>query len=321
MPRDAYLSPYEIGGLSGYAAAQNIISTIALGRPTDTELIFYSSLFQAGVDRVVVIKEEVQDLKHFDIIPHKRCKILSSSDSTVTRDSVKNFFNTYLEADWFHRPEHLETLNLYCFLGDLLMSLRLGKPLLTSLALPDLAPLAVTLPLEIISPVQTLFKSVQTYDSIIAIPTKEFSKDRAQVIEEIMTSSGYTTLEEIHTELAQEHTKTESCLAHLRKLNQELYWRWKDFLRLKSSVIRVVRHLPELVEAISESSKAKIAKPLVEILSEAIPKTHGLIVYDASPLIEEGTIALLHQMIKAPQPDPEELARRVAQADQKIKSR
>jgi hypothetical protein len=209
---------------------------------------------------------------------------------------------------------------LRCFLGDLLTSFRLRRPLLSTMPLPDPAPLEVRLPLEILSPVQMLFQSLQSHTSVVAIPTQQLSKERLEVVDEIMASKSYATVEEIHAEILEKSSVMTSCMAHLEKANRELYWRWKDFLRLKSSVIRIIRDLPDVVEAIAGKARAGVAKPIIDVLSEMLRKEHGLIIYDASPLLEESLVRLALQMIKAPQPDNEEVARRVAEIEAERKS-
>lgn len=127
-----------------------------------------------------------------------------------------------------------------------------------------------------------------------------------------MTSAPYTAVAEIHHELTQKPSAAKSCLKHLEKASQALYWRWKDFLRLKSSMIRVIRHLPDLVEAMSGKKSVGAVKPLTELLATMIRKDHGLLIYDASPLLEESLVNLLHQVVRAPKPSAEEVERRVA---------
>ena len=312
MPRDAYLSTYAMGGLSGFCDAQDIVSRIGLGRPFDGKLVFYSSLFQAGIDRVVGVDQEIEQIQK-DPIPPKRHHVVACSDAAPLRKCLQAYFDYYLQPEWFRQREHLPTLSLASFLGDLLISLRLGRPLLTSLPLPDLAPLQVTLPLEILSPVQTLFQSIRTYESVVAIPTHEISKDRLEVVDEIMASGPYVTVEEIHNELVEKPSAAKSCLAHLEKASQALYWRWKDVLRLKSSVIRIVQQLPDIVEMISGKATAGATKPIVELLAQVLREGHGLLLYDAVPLLEESLVALARQLIKSPQPDAQELERRVAE--------
>jgi hypothetical protein len=91
MPRDAYMSPYAKGALGGYCSAQNIMSRICLGRPLDGELIFYSSLFQAGIDRVVIVDGEIESQK--DEIPERRRHIISCADTVKLRQSLDDYFN------------------------------------------------------------------------------------------------------------------------------------------------------------------------------------------------------------------------------------
>jgi hypothetical protein len=310
MPRDAYISPYEVGGLHGFCAVQNILSKVWLGRPFNGKIVFYSSLFQAGVDRVVAIKEEAQHFKA-DSLPPNRSYTLSCPQAEKVREALKEYFSHYLGPDWFRELDKLPVLNLWSFLGDLLTSFHLRKPLLRTLSTPDLAPLRATLPLEILSPVETLFRSVQKYDSLVAVPVHEISKDRLEVIDEIVGSQAYKTVEEVHEELATDPTALSTTLAQLEKVTQELQWRWKDFLRLKSSVIRIARHLPEVVEAIAGKDTAGISKPIIEVLSEVLKQGHGLLIYDASPLLDESLISLALQFTRSPRATEEELQRRL----------
>jgi hypothetical protein len=310
MPRDAYISPYEIGGLHGFCAGQNILSKVLLGRPFDGKIVFYSSLFQAGVDRVVAIIEEAQHFKADSLPPH-RSYTLSCPETEKVRQVLRDYFSNYLGADWFRQEDKLPILNLWCFLGDLLTSFHLGKPLLRTLSTPDLAPLRTTLPLEILSPVDVLFRSTQKYDSLVAVPVQEISKDRLEVIDEIMGSKAYKTVEEVHEELASKPTALSNTLAQLEKVTQELQWRWKDVLRLKSSIVRIASHLPDLVEAIAGKDKAGISKPIVEVLSEALKQRHGLLIYDASPLLDESLGSLMLQFTRSPKASNEEIERRL----------
>lgn len=310
MPRDAYFSPYAIGGLSGYCHGQDLFSKLVFGRPLDGKLVFYSSLFQAGIDRVVVVDQEFQQTGPEEI-PQNRLHVVPFENSSVLRESLRHYFDHYLPTDWFRKSEYEGALKLWAFLGDLLTSFHLRRPLLTTLSLPDLAPLQVTLPLEIISPVQTLFQSMQPYESVVAIPTFQINKDRVEVVDEIMASAPYQRLEEIHTQLLEEPSSVESCLATLEEASQELHWRWKDFLRLKSAVIRVGRHIPDLIEAFAGKGPASVAKPIAAVLEEALRREHGILIYDATPLLEESMTNLALQLVRGPKPDTKEIERRI----------
>src|ERR1700730_1582673 len=137
MPRDAYISPYAFGGLRGVSRGEEIMSRILLARPFDGKLIFYSSLFQAGIDRVVAIDEEIPYLgKH--AIPKKRYYAVACPDAMTIRQSLQAYFNRYLPPDWFRKFENFPIMSLQSFVGDLLVSYQLGKPLLSTLPLPDL---------------------------------------------------------------------------------------------------------------------------------------------------------------------------------------
>jgi hypothetical protein len=315
MPRDAYISPYEVGGLHGFCAGQNILAKVLLGRPYDGKLVFYCSLFQAGIDRVVTIKEEEQYLKREPISPG-RTYTLSCPEAERVRESFKAYFNHYLQPNWFQREDHRPVLSLWCFLGDVLTSYHLRKPLLRTLATPDLAPMRATLPLEILSPIDGLLKSVQKYDSLVAIPVHEIDKDRLEVIDEIIASNAYRRVEEVHQELAMNEAKISTTLAQLETVTEELQWRWKDVLRLKSSIIRIARTVPELVEAIAGKDKAGVAKPIVEVLAEVLKQRHGLLIYNAFPLLDESLVSLMLQFTRSPKPSDEELKRRLDDVQQ-----
>jgi hypothetical protein len=268
-----------------------------LGRSFDGELVFYSALFQAGIDRVVLINEEITEAlgaKKYPAIPERRYNLVACPKSSTIRNSLKTYFNRYLPpSERFPRVENMPIWGLWSFIGDLLTSYHLGKPLLLTLPLPDLAPLQVTLPLEILSPIQTLFASLQTYNSVIAVPTNEVSKEQVEVIDEIMASKGYEDIEQIHTKLIEKPSLTKSCLAQLQKASEALYWRWKDFLRLKSSVISILPHLSDFIELILGKTPAASAKTIAEALSVALKKEHGLLLYDASPLLNDSLEGLL----------------------------
>lgn len=177
-----------------------------------------------------------------------------------------------------------------------------------------MASLRSTLPLEI---GRNAFRSTENYDSVVAVPIHEINKDRLEVIDEIIGSNAYKTLEEVHESLLLDPTSTSKTLAQLEKVTQELRWRWKDLLRVKSSVIRIARQLPDVVEAIGDKQRASAAKPIIEILAELLERRHGLLIYDASPLLEESLVNLALQFTKGPKASEEELARRLEQVKQK----
>src|SRR5947207_7833785 len=104
MPRDAYISPYTIGGLNGFCTGQDALSRIALGRPFNGQIVFYSSLFQAGVDRIVGVDEELRDVS-MGSIPKKRLHVVACPESIAIRKSVREYFDHYLKEDWFRQRE------------------------------------------------------------------------------------------------------------------------------------------------------------------------------------------------------------------------
>jgi hypothetical protein len=309
MPRDAYISIYGLGGLDGFCEGMNIASKIGLGRSFNGKLIFYSSLFQAGLDRVIVGEEVPQDLRRQ--IPQHRLHVLPTAGYELFYLSIQAYFENYLGADWHWKPDYQDVGRLRYFLIDLLASFHLGRPLLTTLRMPDIAPLQVTLPLEILSPVKTLFRAIKAYDSVVALPTLEVSKQHLTIVEEIMASSAYRDVEEQHADLLGRPSKTKSCLAQLEKANQALYWKWKDFLRMKSSLIRVAHNVPDVIEAIFGKAPSSVAKPIFEMFAKKLRKEHGLLIYDASPLLKDTMMSLMNQVASSPESDAKELERRI----------
>ncbi|MFN0139658.1 MAG: hypothetical protein ACKVQW_06185 [Pyrinomonadaceae bacterium] len=215
MPRDAYISIYELGGLDGYCEGMNITSTIGLGRPFNGKFVFYSSLFQAGVDRIIVDEKVPQDLRKN--IPQRRLHISSSSGWDLAYRSVRAYFDNYLDAGWDRKPEHKAISRLLYFLTDLLVSFRLGRPLLTTLQLPDFAALRIVLPGEILLPAKTLFQNIKAYDSVVALPTLHVVKHQLDIFDEILASAAYRHVEEQHLELLLKPTVTRSRLRSLKR--------------------------------------------------------------------------------------------------------
>ena len=317
MPRDAYISLYSLGAVDGYCHGQNILSSIGLGRPFDGKIVFYSSLFQAGIDRVVVLEEDVKYIQA-DRLPERRLHVSQCSDASLLRSAIRSYFDHFLGPDWAAKVEALPIIGLECFLGDLLTSLRLGRPLLRATSYPDLPSLEVLLPLEILSPIQTLFESFRSFESVVAIPALSVSRDRLGVIDEIMASRRFKDVEEIHLALTSEPSSAPKYLIQLEKASKALYWGWKDFLRMKTSVIRLAQHVPAIIESLYGKGPSTITKPIIETLDHALHRDTSLLIYDAHPILQESAMALVYQMLKAPQPTSDELNSRVEEMKRKF---
>ena len=284
--------------MQGFCEGMNIASKIGLGRPVNGELVFYCSLFQAGIDRVIIGKEVPKDLRKQ--IPQHRFHVLPSADYWVILLSLQAYFEHYLGTAWDKKPEHKEIRLLRDFLADLLASFNLERPLVAIFGMPDIASLETTLPLEILLPVKALFRGIKAYDSAVALPTLEVSKQSLGVIEEVMASSAYRDVEEQHRALLLKPTAVKSCLVQLEKANKALYWKWKDFLRMKSSLVHVARDIPAIIEAFVGKAPSSVVKPIVDVLAEKLSKRQGLLIYDTKPILTDAMHSILYQSAKSP---------------------
>jgi hypothetical protein len=298
MPRDAYISYQGHVILFTFCHFHNIFSRILLERPLQGEMLFYSSLFQAGLDRVVTVEE---DGTHVFGAPSRRIKVFSLADRDLIRDSVNSYFDSYLGSNWLkeEKPEGTGIFRLREFLCDLLISYRLRRPLLAPLSIPSLAELSAFLPLEIFVPIEKLFKSITAYESVVAVPNMRVSREQLSIIDEILTSDDYGRVETAHAELLGSASR-ESCLIELEKASTALYWRWKDLLRIKSSVIRVINGIPAFIENFSGKAVSSVAALISTGLAERMAKDDSLVIYDASSVLHGLSESLMRQVAASP---------------------
>src|SRR5690242_18824301 len=130
MPREAYISAYGLGELKGWCRAQDLFSRFAVGRPLDGELVFYASLFQAGVDRLIVVDGEIDSVvmqKGYQV-PERRRKTVQFPQLESIQKAVQSYFEEHLGKEWWRRKETRPGLDLYCDLVQLITSFRLKKP-------------------------------------------------------------------------------------------------------------------------------------------------------------------------------------------------
>jgi hypothetical protein len=298
MPRDAYISIYGLGGLAGFCRGVNIASQIGLGRPTDGQFVFYSSLFQAGLDRIVTTN--VTPLNLQQQIPAYRLHILESSNYELVYFSVRAFFDHYMGSDWQQKKDIEAVQSLHYFITDLLVSFHLGRPLLTTLPCPDIDAFELSLPVEILALAKTLFKSIEEHHTSVALPTLKVAKAQIGVFDEIIASQAYKDVENTHQQMLLKPSVTESCLAQLEKANYALYWKWKDFLRIKSSAVQVARNIPDVVDAMFGKAPSNVVKPVIELLAAQLQKDTPILIYDTSPILNQTMRSVIQQAEKSP---------------------
>jgi hypothetical protein len=308
MPREAYISTSQLATLDGWCRYQNLVSTVLLGRSLHGKMLFYSSLFQAGLDRVVIVKEESSaslPAALLEEVPSQRVAVFSLPDRASISHAISDYFESYLGSDWWRKPENERAISLSIFLADLLTSYRLRRPLLAPLSIPKLTELSVSLPLEIFVPIERLFRSIATYESVVAVPNMRVSHEQLSTIDEIFTSDEYGRVEMIHAELLGSASE-ESSLIELKKLSTALYWRYKDFLRLKSSIIRVIKGIPAFIDKLPGKDNlfvqvaSSVAGPISTVISERMAKDDALVIYDATSILHELFKDLLHQFASSP---------------------
>lgn len=304
MPRDAYISRGGTIVLHAVAYTQNMISSVLLGRSLQVKMLFYSSLFQAGLDRFVIVKEDdiAPQLKG---VPSRRVEVVSLTDRDPIRASISAYFESYLGPFRSRKPDSGRVTYLSEFIGDLVTSYRLRRPLLAPLPIPSLAELSVSLPLELFVPIERLFRSITAYESVVAVPILRVSHDQLSIIEEILASDEYSRVETAHATFPCSSSR-ESCLIDLEKASRALYWKWKDLLRLKSSMIRVINGIPAFIENVFGKDNlfgkaaSSVAAPMLSLLSERMAKDDSLIIYDASSILQGLSENLMQQIIANP---------------------
>jgi hypothetical protein len=301
MPRDAYLSSASLFGLLGYCAAINITSEKGLGRSFDGEAPFYSSLFLAGIDRIAF--DDRIDKQRLHRIPTRRVNLVDSKNSTIAYLSLVEHFDHYMPNGWRENEDYSDVRLFTAFLADLLASSSHDRPLLLTLGMPKIDQLQTRLPGDLFHPISKLMELIVAFDSTVAVPTFRISAEKISVFEEIIQCAQYRNVEESHSELLSKSKPIEKCLQQVKKANNELYWRWRDALRLKTSLLCVIQSIPALLDILVGSASSSVSKPLVDITSESIKKEKGLLIYDSKPLLDEIMRGVMHRVVSQNNPN------------------
>ncbi|MFN0139657.1 MAG: hypothetical protein ACKVQW_06180 [Pyrinomonadaceae bacterium] len=80
---------------------------------------------------------------------------------------------------------------------------------------------------------------------------------------------------------------------------------------MRSSLVRVARNIPDIVEVLFGKAPSTVGKPIVEVIAERLSKDNALLIYDTSPLLKETMMSVLLQVANSPEIDSQTIESRV----------
>ena len=100
MANKVFMSPYQAGHVDGLDYALSLMSKIFLGRSSGAKATFYASVFQAGVDHLLVPTSVMKDLPDNTFV-RERAQAIEHPDIATDYTLIHDMFSKYLPEDYY----------------------------------------------------------------------------------------------------------------------------------------------------------------------------------------------------------------------------
>jgi len=286
MGNRVYLSPYQVGHIEGLEKAMSFMSEMFLGRPSGIEAVFYASLFQTGVSKLVVPQSVLKEVPSSDFV-QGRTEAIDPQISDHDYKVVKSIFSQYLPEDYFRHEKYSDVWTLEVLLSDLCVGLRQNIGILFPGPIPQKESLRGILPPELLVPAYNLIDAIQESSASGPFPRYEVQKTDIELYQDILNSNLFIEFCDAHEPLAYQNLSVEKCLPKIHRLAVAVQDKYLDHLKISKIALSLLPIVPRVVDKIFGAFPGVLAEHLTTITKPILENRRRLVLYDTSKLSTE----------------------------------
>lgn len=286
MGNSVYISPNMTGHIRGADDILSMITEVFLGRPSETEAIFYASIFQAGVDSFLVpakMSNEIPD----NIFIRNKMTIIDDQPKNTDFELIHRMFLEHLPDNYWQDKKFNDVWSLLILLVDLCTGLRQDVSILSPTTIPEPESFRGILPPELLLPVTKLLSAISTRSTGSPLPRYEIQKADVQIYREIVESGLFNKLSETHIPLSDQDAPVSATLHRVKQAGSRLQEKYFKELRLSRVGVSLLPLVPKFVDETIGSFPGKVAEHLAKLAQPFLENRRRIVVYDSSRIITE----------------------------------
>lgn len=294
MANRVYVSPGQFGFTEGIDAATSLMSEMFVGRPSSIAATFYASIFQAGVNKLLVPALWLNKLPDNAFV-RGRAVSIETQEIEDEHVLIQEMFTKHLPENYTTDEKFAEARKLQYLLADLCVCLRQNASLLFPGPIPEPESLRGVLPPELLLPASRFLSAIATLPTAGPLPRYALLKADLRIYNEMVHSGLFHEFSEAHAPLSDQEVASDTALHQLRNAAVRLQGEYDTELRLSRIGVSLLPLVPKIVEETIGLFPGKIAELFARLAEPWLENRRRLVVYDSSEALKEIFIsAFLH---------------------------
>jgi hypothetical protein len=311
MRKSGFVGETQIHIIKGYTGVLSWMGNVRKTRFTDIEFIFYSTVFQAGIEQYILPKSSSEKASAPDFVK-ARTKYISNKKSKAIRH-IDEIFLHYLPSlpivyDLFQRygeitpennknndskaditasehkgiPEIDELVRsisapiavawLHSFLTELVMAMENTASIITISGIPILDEVSTILPDEVLIPIKNLLSCIAPETAVVLNPTLSITRENIRAFNEILASQKFAKYSRAQLSLEDAQVPTQSCISKISSMASDVFESSTRATSLKKIGLGVMVLTEQIVDAKFGKIPSAVSKALNSIFGEVLTK-------------------------------------------------
>lgn len=295
--RHGLITPSDFWRIQGVDDVLNMPMIVDVLPRISTFNVFYSSMLQAGIDKIELpFCEKEQD----SVAPfiRKRLLVRSGAEWVQSFFTVHEFFADHIPSFASEKNHDSDVLDLYTFLIDLLYALSSGRNLLNAKRFPDQSKLLGKLPPEVLIPIRNLLDTFERINPTSLYPRMTIDQDNVALFQEIIMSQRFNEYKSAHSSLEDPSLPTNVSSRHVSQATKSMSSKTKRWLKGRKALVSVLPFSARIVDMIFGALPGKLAEQFARMTQDWLTRNQRLVVYqmdDISRQLIKGRLGEFHR--------------------------
>jgi hypothetical protein len=288
--REAILGPFQLAAMETINKIVNLPEVLDSLPPLNAQDLFYSVMFQSGVEGLELIGGSEKDKPTLEILAKRVTCHLGPEWAEVFMVLHETFYR-HLGEDFLDTRRDARLGKLFRFLVDLLYALRRGKNLISIFDVPKIEATQELLPAELLLPIKSLMANFHHLTANLPSPRITVGSENVALFEEIILSVLFKSYEKAHQALDDVRRTNELAIDLVRNAARRLCESNSSLLRPKGTVVSLLPLTSKLIDQVFGKLPGALAEFSVEMVERWIHLDRRLVIYE----FDEATCELVRR--------------------------
>jgi hypothetical protein len=243
--------------------------------------LFYSSMLQAGIDKIDLIPFTEKDRTSPSPFVQKHLSFRSGKEWAEAFFTVHKFFTDHHPFYAIGGKGHDdEVSNLFAFLVDLLAALSSHRNLLHTSKVPDPNELVGKLPPEILLPITNLLNTFEKVGPSLLSPRMTIDQDNVVLFQEMIASQRFSEYKTTHSAFEDPAVPTTVSSRQVSEATRLICSRNRRWVKGRKIIVSVLPFSARIVDMIFGALPGKLAEQFSRMTEEWLTRNQRMVVYE-----------------------------------------